>query len=269
MTKKYSFIQEEYSDDEKQNRKVNTLSAISGNAAAGLVPAIVSAPLARTFHTGNSKNYYESPLPDYLKNLKVNDKQNISDYMKEKGIRFSKTATKAGPHFNTRSNVIALPIKDKYGDTYGKSIFAHELGHSAKLQNNKGRILTYGASKHITNAAALAQFINCFNKDDESRRKAGKAISLAGGAAAIPMIAEEIGASLRGSKMLGLKGKDKARSLIGVGSYIAVALSPAIMYHVSERTRNFLKRMKKIKNESPEVQNNVNILKKQDIKVEV
>ena len=97
MIKKYSFIQEAYSDDEKQNRKVNTLSAIAGNTAAGVAPLIASVPLLRTIQKGDAQRYQESPLPEYLKNLKVNDKQNVSDYMKEKGIRFSRTATKAGP----------------------------------------------------------------------------------------------------------------------------------------------------------------------------
>lgn len=245
------------------------MSALAGTTAAGLAPTIAGSPLTRTFHKGNSPIYFRAPLPDYLKDLKVNGNQNISDYMKEKGIKFSNTATAVGPHFNPTNNVLALPIKDKYGNTYGKSVFAHELGHSTKLQNNKVGTLIYGASKTITRTAVFGQLINCFNNNDESRRKIGKAISIAGGAAALPMIAEEIGASIRGTKMLGLKGKDKARAFMGVGSYIALAFSPAIMYHVSETTRNFLRRLKKIKNENPEVQNNINNLKKQNIKVKV
>lgn len=253
----------------------NIYGGVTGAVAGSVAPTVAALPLLTKFKRGYDFGgmFGDDKLPEPIAKLKVNGKQSVADYMKEKGLHFKTGSHPMGPHFNPATDTIQLPIKDKYMDKYGKSVFAHELGHSAKMQAKKGvipkKVYAYGVSKQLTSVTALAQIINCFRSDDESRQQVGRALSVAGGVSSIPMIAEEIGASMRGTKMLGLKGADKARAFIGVGSYITLALSPAIIYQVSERTRKFLRKLKEVKDENPEVSQNLEMLKQQDAKVKI
>lgn len=186
-------------------------------------------------------------------NVKVNGKSvPIQKYLNDQGITVSKFKSADGPAYYPKAGVINLPIKDKARDKWIKPIFAHELGHSASplLGGKPYGMMIYKGSQTASSISAFAQVVNCmYNTNDESRRKIGKSINIAGGVSALPVVAEEITASIRGSKMLGLKGMDRAKSFIGVGSYLALMFSPAIIYHVSERTRKFLRALKKAKME--------------------
>lgn len=273
--KQYSFLQEVSTYKKEETPPGVALGAAgTGMLASGGLSYATVRPVQSKLKKGNEFFQFASKeLPDQLKGLKVNGTEKISDYMKRKGLSFTNGASASGPNFNPATNNIQLGVQDKHMGTWGKSLFAHELGHSVKLAkkgaNLPGGIYTYAISKNLTGTMALGQLINCFNNDDESRQKIGKALSVAGGVSSIPMIAEEIGASIRGTKMLGLKGADKARAFAGIASYVTLALSPTIMYHVSETTRKFLKKLKKIKNENPQVQQNIELLKNQDLKVKI
>ena len=268
MTYQLNPLLEAYDRNAKKDAALGTAAGITGATALSYASA---SPLLTT---QNMKMNWlakpESELPQNLKGLKVNGNENIGAYLKRKGLKFNMNGHPAGSHFNPANSTIDLAFKDKYKNgKIAKSIFAHELGHSAKMQHAPKRIALYGGSKIATNGAAVAAIINCFNNDEESRKKIGNAISIAGGAASIPMIAEEIGASIRGTKMLGLKGMDRARAFIGIPSYIALAMSPWIINKVSERTRKFLKAMREVKKDNPEVQANLKELSNQDIKVKI
>jgi len=264
--------------------KENILAGTAGQVGATLASVATFMPLAGKMNMKKNSGIDLSSiignkgeaLPSYLNGLKVNGKQDIASYLKDKGIKLSTKSNQMGAVFDPATNTIHLPINKKYQDKYGKALFAHELGHSVKMGLGKSnnplsnkRMVAYHASKGVTSTVAFAQMLNCFRGDDESRQKLGKALSVAGGVSALPMIAEEIGASMRGTKMLGLKGMNKARAFFGVGTYVALALSPAIMYQVSERTRKFLRLLKKIKQDDPVVEKKLNKLKKEDIKVKV
>lgn len=268
MTYQLNPLLERYDRNAKKDAALAAGAGMTG--ATGLSYASASPLLVAQNMKMNGLGKLEEELPQNLKNLKVNGNENIGAYLKRKGIKFNMNGHPAGPHFNPANNTIDLAFKDKYKNgKIAKSMFAHELGHSAKMQNNIARCNIYGVSKIATNGAVVAAMINCFNSDEESRKKIGNAISVAGGAASIPMIAEEIGASIRGTKMLGLKGMDRARAFIGIPSYIALAMSPWIINKVSERTRKFLKAMREAKKDNPEVQANLKELANKDIKVKI
>ena len=263
------------------DKKENILSGVAGNVGATLASAATFIPMTGKMNISRN-NVFDlnsgntSSIPSYLNGLKVNGKQDVSSYLRDRGIKLNTPkSTPFGAAFNPLNDTIYLPVNKKHQDKFGKSLFAHELGHTTSLKIDKKnplsnkKFLAYNASKHVTNATAFAQMINCFRSDDKSRQKVGRALSIAGGVSALPMIAEEIGASMRGTKMLGLKGMNRARAFFGVGTYVALALSPAIMYQVSERTRKFLRSLKKIKQDDPMVEKNLDDLKKQDIKVKV
>lgn len=264
--------------------KENILAGTAGQVGATLASVATFMPLAGKMNMKKNNGIDLSSiignkgeaLPSYLNGLKVNGKQDISSYLKDKGIKLTTKSNQMGAVFDPATNTIHLPINKKYQDKYGKALFAHELGHSVKMGLGKSnnplsnkRMVAYHASKGVTSTVAFAQMLNCFRGDDESRQKLGKALSVAGGVSALPMIAEEIGASMRGTKMLGLKGMNRARAFFGVGTYVALALSPTIMYQVSERTRKFLRSLKKIKQDDPVVEKKLNKLKKEDTKVKV
>lgn len=266
-----------YESDES-NKDSNSSSEKYLPFGAGLAGAIVPGTLAALPATSKftkglpTRFYTDGNVPSYLRGLKVNGTQDISDYLRQKNITVS-NGVGGAPYFNPQTNTINMDIHPKYNSKYGKSLFAHELGHSTKLASKDGKIpasmTIYGLSKSISGMAAVGQLINCFNSDDESRKKVGRALSVAGGVSALPMIAEEIRASYTGSKMLGLQGGDAARAYIGIASYIAWALSPTIIYFVSEKTRQFIRALRKAKQESPETNKNISELKHKNIKVKI
>lgn len=251
----------------------NKLAAGSGLVASAGVTTAAVLPAMSTFARNNKEASAEAM--DGLRDLTVKVKNGksvpIQKYLSDRGIRVINYSSSPGPAYYPNTRIINLPIKDKARDKWIKPIFAHELGHSASpLFNKSYGLAIYKGSQVASSISAFGQVVNCiYNTDDESRRKIGKSINIAGGVSALPMVAEEIGASIRGTRMLGLKGMDRAKSFIGVGSYLALMFSPAIIYHVSERTRKFLRALKKAKMENPQVKENLDNLKKQDIKVAV
>lgn len=261
-------------ESEKKHKRsaADKLPGYAGIAASSGLSAGAVLPAMSTFATkpGETSRAAMDGLEDLTVNVKGKSAP-LRKYLKDQGIAVTKMTSAGGPAYYPNSRIINIPIKDAARDKWTKSIFAHELGHSASPLFNKSHGLSiYKGSQTISCVSAFAQAVNCiYNSDDESRKKIGKSINIAGGVSALPMVAEEIGASIRGTKMLGLKGMDRAKSFIGVGSYLALMFSPAIIYHVSERTRKFLRALKKAKIENPKVKENLNNLKKQDIKVAV
>lgn len=263
MLKKYSFILENIQNDD------NSLATNIGSAGAGLLASGYLSKLS----TNPIQKYYTRDVSqlsnlDYLKGVKIYNKYNLNDYLTRNNLKITNNI-KGGTHYNPRTHSINMGLSKSGGNKIGKSLFAHELGHSISLKNNPTKFGVYNMSKRIGGASALIQLINCFNKDDESRKRLGKQISIVGGVSSIPMIAEEINASIRGSKMVGLKGKDKAKAFMGIGSYIVYALSPTIIYGVSEGTRNLLKTLRSMRKKDPNINSRINNLKQQNIKVNI
>ena len=266
-------VREFYNYNKNEVPGESIVAPVTGTMAASAASAASVAPLIPVID--RKWSFFGSPqeLPTEYADIKLRNGQKLGDYLKSRNIKFSRTANGVGPYFNPINNELNLAVKDKYRSKWDKSLLAHELGHSEKMAKVNGKIpksvYVYELSKQLTGLAAFIQLVNCFNSDDESRRKIGKSVSIAGGASSIPMIAEEIGASMRGTKLMQLKGKDKAKAFMGIASYVTLALSPAIMYTVSEKTRSFLRNLRKIKDENPEVQQKIEEFKNQDIKVKV
>jgi len=267
------YLQEEKKIVDNSDVTEDLLPAGLGAAAMLTAPSMIASGVAAKFGTNNFPQIHgPDRLPYNLNNLKVHGNQNIADYLRQKNIKVT-TRYGSSAYFNPASNSINLDIKPEYQEKWAKPIFAHELGHSVKLANQDGQIpgnvYAYSISKNVSGASAVAQLINCFNKDDESRQRIGKEIALAGGLSAIPMVAEEIGASMRGSEMLGLQGAEKGRAFVGIASYVTWALSPTIIYFVSEHTRRILRALRKSRKEHPELEQDITNLKKEKIKVKV
>jgi len=263
-----------YLEKQKEKKPYDFVGA-AGGVGAGLVasnlPIWASVPVNKKIGVPANDAEY-TYMMNKLGNLKVNGTNTVDNYLKSRGIKYGYGGPYPSPHFDIAKKKINLNLNPKYFDKWGIPLFAHELGHSEKLANNPkvvSRTNNYLLSKKVSGYAALLQLINCFNNDDESRQKIGRALSVSGGVTAVPMLAEEIGASMRGSKMLGLKGGQKARAFIGIGSYIAWALSPTIIYQVSEKTRKFLNTLRKQKQKHPEIGQEISELENQNIKVKI
>lgn len=134
--------------------------------------------------------------------------------------------SKYGPHYNTKEKILAVS-KDDLG------VLAHETGHAKnwktaeKLFGKYGpklHSLLYGLSRAGSGAAAgVAGLTALFGADDDTVRNIG----IAGSAAAVPMLAEELVASARGANMLRkLKLPGKLKAFSGIPSYLAVAAAP-------------------------------------------
>lgn len=266
-----------HSNNQQNNKKpYDFIGAIAGTGTAigalHLSNKSLYEPIAKMFRD-QSSNAEISKLNQLFNNTKVNGTESVSDYLKNRNISYSFNRNPYGAAFEPIKNHLYYNMKPDQFDKYGKSILAHELGHTVKLGKHNPHYLrnavSYGLSRKITKMQALAQLLNCFNNDDESRQKIGRRLSVTGGVASLPMIAEEIGASMRGSKILGLKRTQKAKSFIGLASYIAVALHPAIIYNVSETTRKFLKTLRNEARKNPEIAQEISNLKNQDIKVDL
>lgn len=218
----------------------------------------------------------KSNVLPHLKSLKVKlpngEYVSLFKYMSDKGLKVTNIGSEIGPVYYRNSKIINTAIKPDQLSKWAKPTFAHEFGHSEPsfLNSNKYGKRIYNYSSTLNTATVLAQIINCtFNSDDESRKKVAHRLNIAGGITALPTIAEELNASIKGTRMLGLKGAERARSFIGIASYLTMMFSPAIIYHVSETTRKLLLALKKAKNENAKVKRNLDNLKKQDIKVAV
>lgn len=262
-------------ENTKDSRTTRFLSYMGANAAATGTTLAAGYPALRVIRTPyygpEDAKHYENIIKDLKVNIPGHEGESVVDYLKSKGIKLNTRASDMGPHYHPINKSINVAMNPKHLDKYGKSIFAHEFGHSqSPMMKMKGGAFIYGGSKLLTGTAVFAQAMNCFyNSDDESRRKVAKTINMAGGISSLPMIAEEIGASIRGTKLLNLKGADRARAFVGVASYISLAFSPTIIYHVSERTRMFLRRLKKIKSQDKNIQNNLDNLKATNAKVAI
>jgi hypothetical protein len=131
-----------------------------------------------------------------------------------------------GPHFNPDAKILAVS-KDDLG------VLAHETGHAKnwktvkKLFGKNGPLLhnlMYGLSRAGSKlSTGVASLTALFGADDDTVRNIG----IAGSAAAVPMLAEEIVASARGANMLRkLKLPGKARAFSGLPSYLITAAAP-------------------------------------------
>jgi hypothetical protein len=271
--KKYNFLIEN-NDNNQRRKKTSSVDPLlgfgAGLGASSLAATMTAKPLSSYMNDTYTTNGGKSGDYSFLKDVKVNN-QPLQKFIDDKKLELDHTNdSPIGPHFNPLEKKINIAgLNQKGSENVGKNILAHELGHSQSMGKSDVMPYLYGASKVATSATALLQLINCFNSDDEQRKKVGLGLSIAGGVSSIPMIAEEINACIVGNELLGIEGADAAKTYIGLPTYIALALSPTIIYGVSEGTRKLLKILRNYKNKDPIANQKVNNLQKQNVKVKI
>ncbi len=121
-----------------------------------------------------------------------------------------------------------VAISNSIRSSLKPGVLAHEIGHQQQLRHLTGPL--YHAGKMLPGGAALYSGLT---SDEGHAKKA----AIAGTLAAAPMLAAEIDASRRGSKLLknaGMKGLRRLTPFVGVPSYAAVAAVPMATYKIKK-----------------------------------
>jgi hypothetical protein len=152
---------------------------------------------------------------------------------KEMGISVSHAPGNAdGYHFGQSAVQLSRPL-----ERTSSGVLAHELGHAKFMGKGVSvpRALGYNLGPAMSSAGALGVL---FSKNQDTGRNS----AIAGTLGATPMIAEELGASVNGYKMMRALGAARGKSMgafIGLPSYLAVAGSPALLHQMKARMNGY------------------------------
>jgi len=118
-------------------------------------------------------------------------------------------------------------------------VLAHELGHAQQLKKYKtpGMI---GYRQATGAAAGIGTMVAAFSKDEDRAKKGAIAGTLGG----IGLVGQEVGASARGARLLGkagVKGMRRWSPYIGIPTYAALALAPALAYLIKRSLGGYSK----------------------------
>ncbi len=183
--------------------------------------------LATTIGSGATLGYAGGMERLANRNAKNNKEivKKLRDIAEKKGMKVNQNMPyHVLSHYDPNTSAIATknPASPK--------ILSHEIGHGMSWGKAKNKALKTNIYRGSKALGPLAGLIPLLSTDKETAQKG----AIAGYGLSLPMLAEELKASHKGSKLLKGLGKSKWGSYLGIPSYLLTAGYPAITYKVKD-----------------------------------